>query len=136
MSSGKIIVVKLYTRDMIRWLPQKLFVFGDNLARVGYGGQAAEARGEPNSVGIVTKLSPAAYLSDTEEHFYLVKEPIKEAFVRLAQHLQSGHDVVWPRDGVGTGLARLSEVAPQVFEGIERCRKHLFSMANIVIFED
>jgi redox-sensitive bicupin YhaK (pirin superfamily) len=29
-----------------------LFVFGDNLRRTGFGGQAAEMRGEPNAVGI------------------------------------------------------------------------------------
>lgn len=30
----------------------KLYVFGDNMVRRGFGGQAREMRGEPNAVGI------------------------------------------------------------------------------------
>jgi hypothetical protein len=122
-----------YTRSIIRGRPSTLFVFGDNLARVGFGGQAAEARGELNSVGIVTKLSPQQYLTD--ENFYDVREPIVRAFVILAEHLRNGHDIVWPLDGVGTGLARLNETAPTIFEAIENCRNTLFSMAQNVIVE-
>lgn len=131
MSWGRIHVVPIYRRETLRSQPNVLFVFGDNLARVGYGGQAKEARGEPNSVGIPTKISPSDYLTDAD--FYLVKEPIVKAFVLLGIHLRSGKDIVWPKDGVGTGLARLPELAPQIFEAIERCKEGLFSMANEII---
>jgi hypothetical protein len=130
---GKIFIMKRYDRNIIRSLPNTLFVFGDNLARIGYGGQAAEARGERNSVGIVTKMSPQQYLTD--EDFNTVKEPIVEAFVRLAEHLRNGQDIVWPRDGVGTGLARLPETAPRIFEAIEDCKQALFFMADAIILE-
>jgi hypothetical protein len=130
---GRIIIMQRYNRSTIRTMADTLFVFGDNLARLGYGGQAAEARGEPNSVGIPTKYSPSRCFDDDEESFNAAKEPIKNAFVLLAQHLRAGHDIVWPLDGVGTGLARLPECAPQIFEGIERCREVLFSMANGII---
>lgn len=120
-----------YDRQTIKAMPQTLFVFGDNMARVGYGGQAASARGEPNTVGIPTKLHPAIYMSD--EYFYDAKKQIVEAFVVLAQHLHQGKDIVWPMDGVGTGLARLPETAPQIFAAIERCKEGLFSMANEII---
>lgn len=35
------------TRAMLRAEPEKLFVFGDNFVRTGFGGQAKEMRGEP-----------------------------------------------------------------------------------------
>ncbi len=58
------------TRQMVREHPDRLFVFGDNLARVGYGGQAREMRDEPNAVGIPTKKLPTmtegAFFSDAD----------------------------------------------------------------------
>lgn len=131
MLSGKILVMHRYDRNTIRSMPDALFVFGDNMARVGYGGQAAAARGEPNSVGIPTKMHPSVYLFDKD--FYDAKKPIVQAFVILARHLTQGKDIVWPADGVGTGLARLPETAPQIFAAIERCKQGLFSMAKEVI---
>lgn len=132
-TSGKVRIVQRYTRDMIRRNPKALFVFGDNLMRVGYGGQAAEARGEPNVVGIVTKMSPSAFLYDTQ--YLIVREPLETSFVILAQHLRSGGDIVWPADGVGTGLARLNETGPLLFEFIIQARDYLFSIASSVIEE-
>lgn len=127
---GHVFIIRHYYREMIRANPQVLFVFGDNLARVGLGGQAKEARGEMNAIGIPTKISPSEYMVD--EDYEAVKEPIVQAFVTLAQHLQHGYDVVWPFDGIGTGLARLPETAPGIFEGIENCKQALFFMANSV----
>ena len=131
--SGRVIIMGRYNRSTIRSMPDTLFVFGDNLARLGYGGQAAEARGEPNSVGIPTKYSPSRYFDNDSKSFYSAKEPIKNAFVILAQHLKAGHDIVWPADGVGTGLAKLPQCAPAIFDGIERCKEVLFSMARGII---
>jgi hypothetical protein len=123
--NGKILVVDRYNRDMIRRNPSTLFVFGDNLARVGFGGQAKEARGEPNSVGIVTKLSPSTFLTDADVD--KVRTPIIQAFARLATHLSNGGTVVWPSDGVGTGLAEMPERAPQIYISMEMCKEYLFT---------
>lgn len=131
--AGNIILMHRYTRSLIRQQSTRLFVFGDNMLRVGYGGQAAEARGELNVIGIPTKFSPRLYFEDTEEHFNMAKEQAVKAFVVLAQHLQADHDVVWPKDGIGIGLAELPIRAPSIWEGLETCRKQLFSMANNVI---
>lgn len=128
--NGQIILVKRYDRNMIRRNPNILFVFGDNLARRGFGGQAAEARGEPNSVGIVTKMSPSQYLTD--DNWYDVKDAIVEAFNRLRNHLVKGGTVVWPQDGVGTGLAQLPTRAPLLNLAIEGCWEHLTSFASSV----
>lgn len=61
---------KFITRQMLRDEPEKLFVFGDNFGRVGFGGQAKEMRGEPNAVGVLTKRFPsmvhAAFLTDDD----------------------------------------------------------------------
>lgn len=112
---------KMIFRPSVRMEPNALFVFGDNMKRYGKGGQAKEMRGEPNVVGIPTKNSPAnhdaAYFSDAD--FEKAKPEIDAAFARLAEHLQNGGKVVWPADGIGTGLADLENRAPRIWEHIE-----------------
>jgi len=39
-------------RDDLRAHPDRIYLFGDNVARQGRGGQAKEMRGEPNALGI------------------------------------------------------------------------------------
>ena len=116
--------VKRYTRSEIRANPDTLYVFGDNLLQRGLGGQAKECRGEPNAVGIPTKRAPSmadsAFLSDAD--YDMVKPFIQSAFRRLAAH---GGDIVWPADGVGTGLAQLPQRAPLIATFIDRCFEHL-----------
>jgi hypothetical protein len=110
-----------YRRADLRSNPDWLFAFGDNLARRGHGGQAREARGEPNAVGIVTKRSPSmapgAFLSDDDlaAVFYLWRG----AFQRLNGHLLAGGTVVWPSDGIGTGLAELPTRAPALWRELQ-----------------
>ena len=41
-----------------------VFVFGDNMERCGFGGQAAAMRGEPNAVGVPTKWAPGSAPAD------------------------------------------------------------------------
>jgi len=109
---------KFITRDMLRAEPNVLFVFGDNLARWGRGGQAAEMRGEPNAVGLPTKRSPHLYLTDTD-----LREVMLDSLAerdRLIQHICDGGTVVWPADGIGTGLARLCECAPAIADFYNR----------------
>lgn len=133
MPNGKVLIVHRYTRESIRRNSNTLYVFGDNLMRTGFGGQAREARGEPNSVGIVTKISPSAYLFDMQVN--LVEEPIVEAFNRLRNHLLAGNNIVWPADGVGTGLAALQTTGPLLFQTIEQCRDKLFESASEIVRE-
>lgn len=132
--TGRVIIVKRYTRALITANPEVLFVFGDNLARVGYGGQAAEARGCKNAIGIPTKVSPSQIITDDlvfqNPSRYCV--PVTEAFDKLHAHLKAGKDVCWPKDGVGTGLAGLPTHAPLFLEGIEAHKKRLFDAATSV----
>lgn len=97
------------TRDMLRAEPEAQFAFGDNMRRVGLGGQAKEMRGEPNAVGVATLYAPG--------HFYRPDDPAAFATVvhdlnGIARALASGVTVYVPRDGLGTGLAQLPENAP------------------------
>ena len=42
----------------------RYYLFGDNLRRVGMGGQAKSMRGEPNAIGIATKNGPSMHIND------------------------------------------------------------------------
>lgn len=118
---------KYITRKMVRAEPGTLFVFGDNIGRKGLRGQAREMRGEPNSVGVPTKWLPTrdanAYFRDDD--FDRVKASIDAQLWKLANHLDHGGKVVWPEDGIGTGLAELETRAPRIFAYIETARAFL-----------
>jgi hypothetical protein len=102
--------------------PSLLYVFGDNLKRVGMGGQAAEMRGEKNAVGIPTKRSPHmdddAFLYDYDYTEWYTKSTAD--MLKLMNHHLKGGIVVYPADGIGTGLAKLNETSPLIFNEIER----------------
>ena len=121
---GKVIRMKYITREYVRAHPDVLFVFGDNMARRGMGGQAKAMRGEPNAIGVPTKWLPertrGAYFVDHDVHNRLVNEEITAAFGRIMEHVMNRKDVVFPEDGLGTGLAELPTRAPKVHALIER----------------
>jgi hypothetical protein len=131
IKTGHVIIIDRYTRSLILANPSVLFAFGDNLARVGYGGQAAEARGCLNAIGIPTKISPSQYIfdEDVEQDMDRFKWPIVRAFAILRTHLRKGGTIVWPKDGVGTGLARLPITAPRTHAAIEGVKDRVFSEA-------
>lgn len=116
--------VKRITRSMLREHPDTLFVFGDNMIERGLGGQAKEMRGEPNAVGIPTKMLPGMGFADffRDEDFDRAKPKIDAAFVRLFAHAAKGGAIVWPEDGIGTGLAELPKRAPRIWDLIETNR--------------
>ena len=109
---------------MLQDEPEKLFVFGDNFGRVGFGGQAKEMRGELNAVGILTKrfpsMMPRAFLTNEDYDNWCIQS---EADIsRLMNH---DGVIVWPEDGVGTGLAKLETHAPLIFNKIESLLREL-----------
>ena len=126
---GRIETVERYSRAMLQSRPGDLFVFGDNMAFLGRGGQARECRGEPNAIGVVTKWRP----SNDEDAFFCdadldkVRWSIQASYRKLAEHIARGGVVVFPADGVGTGLADLQTRAPAISKFIERCNEHLRS---------
>lgn len=118
---------KFITRTMLRAEPNTLFVFGDNMRERGLGGQAKEMRGEPNAVGIPTKWEPtnAERAFFTNGDFEAVRGLIAQRFEYLEFHMRNGADVVWPADGIGTGLAELPKRAPAIWQLIEDGRQRL-----------
>lgn len=121
---GRVIRERIITRAMLRATPRTLWVFGDNMERRGYGGQAGAMRGEPNAVGIPTKWrperTPGAYFTDADWENGDVRHAVLDAFRRIEEALAEGRDVVIPADGVGAGLAELPTRAPKIHAVIER----------------
>lgn len=117
---GKIETVERYTRADIQANPDKIYVFGDNIAERGYGGQAAEARGEPNAIGIPTKYfpttAPNAYFGFSSK---VEKDAITRAIDKLLVQQAQGKTIVMPKDGVGTGLSDLQRRAPDVWRHLQ-----------------
>jgi hypothetical protein len=110
---------------MLQENPDTLFVFGDNMAEKGLGGQAKEMRGEPNAVGIPTKNYPGMGEFDFFEDgdFDRAKIRIDAAFAFLVTNKTiNNREIVWPADGIGTGLADLENKAPKIWALIERYR--------------
>lgn len=103
-------IVHRYTRADAQAEPEALWVFGDNAERWGLGGQAAALRGEPNAVGIATLQAPGRFWSD--DTLAANCATIDADMAPLFDALRQGLTVVWPADGVGTGLARLEQHAP------------------------
>lgn len=111
------------TREYVRANRDKLFLFGDNLERRGFGGQAAEMRGEPNAIGIPTKKSPnnsaEAFFSDNE--FEQNKASIDAAFAEISRSVKDPiRAIVIPSDGLGTGRAQLDTRAPRTFAYLQQ----------------
>ena len=129
---GRLLRPRRILRADLLAAPNTLFAFGDNLRRAGYGGQAREMRGEPNAVGVPTKVAPVkqewAYFTDRD--LSRAEPPIREAFLQLGRHLVDGGDVVIPADGLGTGLAELPRRAPAIHDLIERYMASLGKLAR------
>lgn len=117
------------TRDFVRAHPDARFVFGDNVARRGYGGQAREMRGEPNAIGIAVKWSPGR----AEHDYFRDDDPrcwahVRADLARVEAELRAGRVVYVPADGIGTGLAQLPTRAPKLFA-------HLSDRINAMMHE-
>lgn len=102
--------------------PKAIFVFGDNMQRRGLGGQAKEARGEPNALGIPTKWTPgtdeAAYFTDEDADNRAVDLAFENAFHLLMVQVLARKLVVFPLTGIGTGRAELQKRAPKIWKRI------------------
>lgn len=97
-------------REAIRAEPKAYFVFGDNMRRVGLGGQAAAARGEPNALGVATLYAPGEFY----DHDPRILAAVMGDLFGIAAALIAGATVYVPRAGLGTGLGRLIEHRPDI----------------------
>ncbi len=102
------------TRKEVRNNKHKIYVFGDNLQELGFGGQAREMRDEYNTIGIPTKKSPSQYFTDAD--YDQATKLIKIRFSVINNYLQRGYTIVIPKAGVGTGRAKLAIKAPKIWK--------------------
>lgn len=125
---------RIYRKDL-RANPDILYLFGDNLDRKGMGGQAAEMRGEPNAFGIATKRSishnfPDDYFFDSQvdvkgiidEEFWKLHSLLKLSTFRPGEEISEYvyRAVIIPLDGLGTGLAKMPELAPNMLNYLNK----------------
>lgn len=103
---------RIYRADL-QANPKVLYIFGDNEERFGLGGQAGEMRGEPNAHGIATLVAPALYWNDTGDERQC--RVLDSDFGLVFEALKAGRTVVFPLDGIGTGIAALEKKAPVTF---------------------
>lgn len=124
-----IIKQKMIYRVDMQANPRLLYIFGDNEARTGSGGQAKEMRGEPNVIGIRSKRKP---LYDPDAYWYEADHPrqrklVDEDFMAVVEALKpnaSGASdykgLVIPLEGIGTGMAQLKDRSPSTLRYIEK----------------
>lgn len=113
---------KWYKRQEIFENLDNIYVFGDNTQRVGLGGQAKEARGEYNVIGVVTKWDPGiredSYFNEETHSPFTLIAIVSDDLGRVDQALNKGVDVIWPYDNIGTGLSKLPQLAPVTYQFI------------------
>lgn len=95
--------------------PDKIYVFGDNLIGKGKRGQAV-IRDEPNAFGIPTKRLPCldrdtCFFSDKEDEFIALTQTLGKLWALKVK----GHTLVFPSNGLGTGLAQMNERSPRLY---------------------
>jgi hypothetical protein len=126
--SKNIEVVDRYSITDVQANPNKIYVFGDNTKRFGTGGQA-QIRNNPNAMGIATKLEPSnepnAFMSDKD--LASNKEVIDGDIAKIKA---TGKVIVLPKDGFGTGLAKLKEKAPQTYAYLKQRLLEEFGFDN------
>lgn len=118
-----LIYKKFWTCDTAKEHPEHLFVFGDNDIGKGCGGQAI-LRYEPNAIGIPTKKYPSmdedSFYTDDEYEENVIK--IDTAIKHIKTKLEAGEYkyLVLPKNGFGTGLAKLDKYAPETLKYINK----------------
>lgn len=125
-------VVAIFTEELARQHPDKVFVYGDNLARRGRGGQAI-IRFEENAFGVPTKRSSRmdseALFADRDDERAAVL-----AALRVLFQLSRSRTLVFPQAGLGTGLAQMPQRSPGLYR--EMCsilREHFgFDQVDIL----
>lgn len=122
---------KIITRRMVRAAPFTMFIFGDNAERTGLGGQAKEMRGEPNAYGIATKQSPAECWTDATftRNKFIILEDIQKCVANFDAQLYD--HIIFPEDGIGTGLARLRESAPLTWSYLNAALWNYLGILNV-----
>lgn len=135
MTKPHIIYQKWIKRDDLLANPTLLYIFGDNANRIGFGGQAAHMRGEPNAHGIATLWSPGIPFTDreSEDACRIIDADLDALDKKLTVGILGIPDydgIVFPIDGVGTGLAMMNTFCPSIKDYLDRQLKARFGIIN------
>jgi hypothetical protein len=110
---------RIYRQDL-QANPDVLYVFGDNEMGIGDGGQAGEMRGEPNAFGIPTLYAPDDPWRESKFATERQNQILDDHFNLLIEvFLKRDKLVVFPSDGIGSGIADLANNAPSTFAHLQ-----------------
>ncbi len=113
-----VLVSRKFSIEQCRTNFDTLFVFGDNLERVGSGGQAI-IREQKNSIGFATKKAPGGakedFFTDDEygENCKIIDEEIEKIKKYAEEHKYKA--IAFPFMGLGTGLSEMPLRCPNTF---------------------
>jgi hypothetical protein len=104
----------IITREYLRSNPNHIFVFGDNLLRVGHGG-TAKLRDEPNTYGFITKKAPTY----KDEDYYTLEE-FEDVFlnelIKLQLLISAAPNKTYLISKIGAGLANKYKIWDKIIE--------------------
>lgn len=115
--NDKVVLMDMYDKCKCDEYKTYLFVYGDNDKKIGCKGQSI-IRNMTNSIGIPTKKSPTLKLESfyTDDEYEDNVRKINEAIGKVMIRSKEYEKIVFPRDGLGTGLAQLPKRAPKTYE--------------------
>lgn len=117
------------TVELCRENPEKVFVYGCNLAGWGKGGQAV-IRSETNAIGIPTKryptMKPGAFFTDQKCEREHVLKALRDLY-----SLGKYRTIVFPSKGIGTGMAKMAENSPLLFAEMNDILLKHFGIRNV-----
>ena len=126
---NKVEVQKIFSIKDCNNNPNKIYIFGDNLCGVGKSGQAI-IRDCSNAFGIPTKRAPSmdsnAFFSDQFDEYEAVKAKI-EKLITLDRY-KTDMTFVFPTAGLGTGLAKMNQTSPKLFEYMNKMLYNFFGV--------
>jgi hypothetical protein len=119
----------IVTKEFLDENPNAVFIFGDNLHRVGYGGAAA-LRDHPQTYGFITKKNP----DNMDESFYRPESYNIDFLVYVVElriFIEKNIDKTFYISQLGGGLANRYKIWEKVLKpGLEK----YFSRYDNVIF--
>lgn len=118
---------QIITREYLQEHPNHIFVFGDNLLRIGTGG-AAKLRDMPNTYGFVTKKAPTYRGID-----YYIPEEYKNLYTqelfKLTREITNNPDKLFLISKIGAGIANKYNIWEKVIE--PNIKKDLAGYVNV-----
>lgn len=130
----KVIVEKeWYSVKMCKDNPQNCYIFGENeeQQRRGYsirGSGQAIIRGQDNTYGFCTKKSIGEYWTDVNYSDNII---CIEGDIKILLNLSKKYTLVFPYNGLGTGLSNMQQKCPRTFLYLSKRLLDVFGFNNL-----